>query len=343
MHMADALISPVVGGAMWATTATLIGYCAKKVKAELDDRKIPLMGVLGAFIFASQMINFTIPATGSSGHLTGGLLLAILLGPHAAFLVMASVLTIQALFFADGGLLALGCNVFNMGFCSCFIAYLLIYKKIVRAEPTRGRLFLGSGLAAIIGLQCGAFSVVLETLCSGITTLPFTKFVLLMQPIHLAIGIVEGIVTATVILFIWQARPELLERPATVRSSGQLSLKPVLVGFAVAAILVGGVASWFASVRPDGLEWATFHTTGKEELQAPENGVHSTLSKIQEKTAFLPDYSFKKSETQPQENSTTWPAVDSGTSLSGLIGGTAVLILLVLIGFVLKKNRQTVA
>jgi cobalt/nickel transport system permease protein len=343
MHMADALISPAVGGTMWVTTATLVGYCAKKVKAELDDRKIPLMGVLGAFIFAAQMINFTIPATGSSGHLTGGLLLAILLGPQAAFLVMASVLTIQALFFADGGLLALGCNVFNMGFCSCFIGYLLIYKKIVRAEPTRGRLFLGSSLAAIIGLQCGAFSVVLETLCSGITTLPFTKFVLLMQPIHLAIGLVEGIVTATVILFIWQARPELLERPATVRSSGQLSLKPVLVGFAVAAILVGGVASWFASVRPDGLEWATFHTTGKEELQAPENGVHSTLSKIQEKTAFLPDYSFKKSETQPQENSATWPAVDSGTSLSGLIGGAAVLILAVLIGFVLKKNRQTVA
>jgi cobalt/nickel transport system permease protein len=238
--------------------------------------------------------------------------------------------------------LALGCNVFNMGFCSCFIAYLLIYKKIVRAEPTRGRLFLGSGLAAIIGLRCGAFSVVLETLCSGITTLPFTKFVLLMQPIHLAIGLVEGIVTATVILFIWQARPELLERPATVRSAGQFSLKPVLVVFAVAAILIGGVVSWFASVRPDGLEWATFHTTGKEELQVPGQGVYSSLAKIQEKTALLPDYSFKKSEPQTQESSETWPAVDSGTSLSGLIGGAVIFIMAILLGVVLRKNRQEV-
>ncbi|RPH39572.1 MAG: cobalamin biosynthesis protein CbiM, partial [Burkholderiales bacterium] len=86
MHMADALISPAVGGTLWTASAGLIGYCSKKVKQELDDRKIPLMGVLGAFVFAAQMINFTIPATGSSGHLGGGMILAILLGPHAAFL-----------------------------------------------------------------------------------------------------------------------------------------------------------------------------------------------------------------------------------------------------------------
>jgi cobalt/nickel transport system permease protein len=108
MHMADALLSPAVGGTMWAATAGTIAWCSKKVRAELDERKVPLMGVLAAFIFAAQMINFTIPATGSSGHLGGGLLLAVLLGPWAAFLAIASVLFIQALFFADGGLLALG-------------------------------------------------------------------------------------------------------------------------------------------------------------------------------------------------------------------------------------------
>ena len=123
MHMADALISPAVGGTMWAASAGLIGYCSKKLKDDLDDRKIPLMGVVGAFIFAAQMINFTIPGTGSSGHIGGGMILAILLGPHAAFLTMASVLFIQALFFADGGLLALGCNIFNLGFFPCFLAY----------------------------------------------------------------------------------------------------------------------------------------------------------------------------------------------------------------------------
>jgi cobalt/nickel transport system permease protein len=116
MHMADALLSPGTGGVMWAATAVTIFYSARKVQSQLDNRKIPLMGVLGAFVFAAQMINFAIPGTGSSGHIGGGLLLAILLGPQGAFLTMASVLTVQALFFADGGLLALGCNIFNLVF-----------------------------------------------------------------------------------------------------------------------------------------------------------------------------------------------------------------------------------
>jgi len=123
MHMADALISPAVGGVMLVATAGLTVYSARKLKEEIDDRKIPLMGVLGALVFAAQMINFTIPGTGSSGHLGGAMLLAVLLGPYAAFLTMASILTIQALFFADGGLLALGCNIFNMGFFPCFVAF----------------------------------------------------------------------------------------------------------------------------------------------------------------------------------------------------------------------------
>src|SRR5574340_236299 len=135
MHMADALISPAVGGTMWAATAGLTAYSAKKLQKELDEHKVPLMGVLGAFIFAAQMINFTIPATGSSGHLGGGMILSILLGPYAAFLTIASVLMVQALFFADGGLLALGCNIFNLGFFPCFIAYPLIYKKLVGERP----------------------------------------------------------------------------------------------------------------------------------------------------------------------------------------------------------------
>src|SRR6266702_3207465 len=130
MHMADALLSPAVGGTMWGVTAGAIAFCSKKIRSEMDDRRIPLMGVLGAFIFAAQMINFTIPVTGSSGHLGGGLILSILLGPYAAFLTIASVLVVQAFFFADGGLLALGCNIFNLGFFPAFIVYPLVYKKI---------------------------------------------------------------------------------------------------------------------------------------------------------------------------------------------------------------------
>ncbi len=131
MHMADALLSPAVGGALWAGTLGTIIFSAKKLTAKMDDKLIPLMGVLGAFIFAGQMINFTIPGTGSSGHIGGGMLLAILLGPYPAFLVIASVLMIQALFFADGGLLALGANIWNLGIYPCFIGYPLIYRVLV--------------------------------------------------------------------------------------------------------------------------------------------------------------------------------------------------------------------
>src|SRR5512138_2943361 len=122
MHMADALLSPAVGGTMWAVSAGTIAWCSTKVRTGLDEKRVPLMGVLGAFLFAAQMINFSIPGTGSSGHLGGGLLLAVLLGPHAAFLVMASVVAVQALLFGDGGLLALGCNAVNLGLLPAFVA-----------------------------------------------------------------------------------------------------------------------------------------------------------------------------------------------------------------------------
>ncbi len=341
MHMADALISPAVGGTMWAAAATLIGYAAKKVRHTLDDRKTPLMGVLGAFIFAAQMINFTIPGTGSSGHLGGGMILAILLGPYAGFLTMASVLTIQALFFADGGLLALGCNIVNLGFFPCFLVYPLIYKPLVGNTPIRGRIIAGSLLSALIGLQLGAFGVVSETVFSGITELPFRAFVLLMQPIHLAIGIVEGIATAVVILFIWQARPELLEADSNAPQTSR-SLKPVLIGLGLAAAITAGALSWFASANPDGLEWAMFHTAGKEELATPEHSIYSSLANIQKTTALLPDYGFKSSESDAAEPENSWPAVNAETSAAGLIGGMCILLVATGIGFALKKSRSGV-
>ena len=300
MHMADALISPAVGGAVWAATASLTVYSAKKLKNNLDEHLVPLMGVLGAFIFAAQMINFTIPATGSSGHLGGGMILAILLGPAAAFLVMASVLTIQALFFADGGLLALGCNIFNLGFFPCFIAFPFIYKKIVGEAPTQGRILVGAMVAAILGLQMGAFGVVLETLFSGISALSFSTFVLLMQPIHLGIGIVEGLVTAAVVSFVWKAHPEILAlaKSAAPAKAHTHSHKPLLIGLALFAVVAGGMLSWFASTHPDGLEWAIKGVSGQAELEAPKAGVHGAMAWIQGKLAFLPDYDFKKPEEE---------------------------------------------
>jgi cobalt/nickel transport system permease protein len=343
MHMADALISPVVGGAMWAATAGVAAYSIKKVQEGLDQKKIPLMGVMGAFIFAAQMINFSIPGTGSSGHLGGGLMLAILLGPYAGFLTMASILIIQALFFADGGLLALGSNIFNLGFFTCFLAYPLIYKNIIGKEFNSKRILIASLVAAVAGLQLGAFGVVLETLFSGKTELPFGTFVLLMQPIHLAIGIVEGLVTAAVISFVWKSRPEVMEKASLNQPLGSLSLKKVMIGLAAAAVLTGAVLSWFASSHPDGLEWAMFKTSGQEELEATDPA-HEKLAALQEKTAFLPDYGFKTPESAEPAGEPTqekWPAVSAGTTVSGLVGGVMTLLLAAFMGFVINMKNKT--
>lgn len=339
MHMADALISPVVGGTMWAATAGLTAYSAKKIQQDLDGRKIPLMGVLGAFVFAAQMINFAIPGTGSSGHLGGGLILAILLGPYAGFLTMASILAVQALFFADGGLLALGCNIFNLGFYSCFMAYPLIFKPIAGKRPTSGRILMGASLAMIVALQLGAFSVVLETMVSGITQLPFSTFVGLMQPVHLGIGIVEGLITAAVVTFVWKARPEILERTAAGEAYGNIGMKKILVSLVLIAVLTGGVLSWFASASPDGLEWSIFHASGGEEPEVA-SPLHQRLAGFQEKLAVLPDYGFKTPEDSDSAGSETWPAISSGTTVSGLAGGLVTLVLAGLIGWGLKLVKK---
>jgi len=332
MHMADALISPIVGGAMMAATVGTAAYSIKKIQNDLDDKKIPIMGVMGAFVFASQMINFSIPATGSSGHLGGGLLLAIILGPYAGFLTISSVLLIQALFFGDGGLLAYGCNVINLGFYTCFIAYPLIYKWITRKGLTSGRIFGASLISAILGLQMGAFSVVLQTLFSGKTELPFGTFLLLMQPIHLAIGVVEGLVTATVVTFIWKARPEILESSAAGKAMGSISIKKVLTAILVTTLVVGGVVSWFASSNPDGLEWSMERTAGTAELESA-GSVHDLLATIQSKTAWMPDYNFK-TVTEDGVNSYT------GTSVSGIIGGGLTLGLAGLIGLMISVFKR---
>ena len=356
MHMADALISPVVGGAMLTVTAGLAAYSVKKINDDMDEKKIPLMGVMGAFVFAAQMINFTIPATGSSGHIGGGLLLAALLGPYAGFLTMASVLLIQALFFADGGLLAYGCNVFNLGFWTCFLAYPLIYKWFTRKGLSARSMSWGTIIAVVIALQLGAFSVVLETLASGITEIPFATFLLLMQPLHLAIGLVEGVVTAAIVNYVWNARPEILAQAAGGQALGNLSMRNVLQGFIIGAVVVGGGLSWFASANPDGLEWSMKNIAGSTEQEAAGE-IHQTLADLQEKTAFLPDYAFKASaggavevsprETTSGEGQESWPAFDAGTSVSGLVGGAMTLALAGLIGFwisaVKKKGSEAAA
>ena len=333
MHMADALVSPAVAGTMIVLSGAAAAYSVYEVRKEDDPKKIPVMGVMGAFVFAAQMINFTIPGTGSSGHLCGGMMLSALLGPCAGFLTMIGVLLIQCLFFADGGLLALGCNVWNMAFYGCFIGALFIWRPIMQRGVSKKSITLASVLGCVLTLQLGAFSVTLETLASGITELPFSVFVGVMQPIHLAIGLVEGLITAAVLCFVHEARPELLwgvEKSAV--KDGRMSFKKTLVVLAVCAALTGGILSLFASSHPDGLEWSMEKVAGTAELEA-DGGVYESAAGIQEATSFLPDYGFAESESA------------AGTTVSGLVGAVIVLGLCVgasyLFRFFRARRRST--
>ena len=312
MHMADALLSPAVGGVMCAVSAAAIGVAVKKQKPQ-EEQKLPMMAVTGAFVFAAQMINFTIPGTGSSGHIGGGILLAGILGGPAALLTMAVVLAIQCLIFADGGLLALGCNICNMGVIPCLLVYPLLFRPLAGQGQRAGRLMAASVLSAVVGLQLGAFGVVLETTVSGIAALPFSTFVLLMQPIHLAIGLVEGLVTGAVLCYVQKAQPELLEVRADSSKEPGSVRKTVLV-FAVLAILLAGGVSLFASGLPDGLEWAMEKTAGTAELPA-EGQLLEEAAQLQETTALMPDYAA------PVENETA-----SG-SLAGVAGAAITFVL----------------
>ncbi|HKM04288.1 MAG TPA: energy-coupling factor ABC transporter permease [Lachnospiraceae bacterium] len=329
MHMADALVIPAVAGTMYACSTIVAGYSTKKVKLEKEPKKIPVMGIMGAFVFATQMINFTIPGTGSSGHLCGGILLSALLGPFAGFLTMIGVLLIQCLLFADGGILALGCNIWNMAFYGCFIGSMLIWRPMMRGGANKRKIIVASILGCVITLQMGAFSVVLETWSSGISDLPFQTFLAVMQPIHLAIGLVEGVITAAVICFVYEARPELLwgVGDSESKKEGKISFQKTILILSAVATVIAGALSLLASEYPDGLEWSIEKITGSTEIQA-SGSIYKMASKIQEATALLPGYSFKNSDSV------------SGTSFSGLIGGVVVLCVCIGVCYLVKFYRK---
>ena len=349
MHMADALLSPAVAATMYVASGAVAGVSVNKLRKDDEPQKLPIMAVTAALVFAGQMINYTIPGTGSSGHMCGGMMLSALLGPQAGFLSMIVILAIQCLFFADAGLMALGANIWNMAFYGCFVGYYLIWRPIMKSNwfgegrsAQRGRIIAASLIGCVVTLQLGAFSVVLETSLSGITELPFGAFVALMQPIHLAIGLVEGLITAAVLTFIYESRPELLRDVERAKvGESKRSLRSVVVILAVVALLVGGGLSLLASSNPDGLEWALFGNAeeGYSEnmgLDEEDFGVSSsaadTAGTIQESTSFLPDYAFKGSDSA------------AGTTVSGIVGSAMVAGVAVLIcaagGFFRKKKTS---
>jgi len=353
MHMADALLSPTVGMGFLAASGGVLAYSAKRVQAECDDRKIPLMGVLGAFVFAAQMINFTIPGTGSSGHIGGGMLLAMLLGPYAAFITMASVLIVQALIFADGGILALGTNIWNMGFYPCLLGW-WIYRMIVGKDPTYVRLSVGAMLGILVALEMGAFSVAVETVLSGKSELPLGQFSALMLGIHLPIALVEGFVTLSVVNFIYKIRPQVVKDSLGIGQAFEKddpSYKPLFGVALISTLLIGGVCAWFASSLPDGLEWSLQKILGPGEITQSADEEGGRLAQIQEKTAPLPGYDLATATPETEgvqaregddEAPPAWPRISGGKSLSGIVGSLAVLACVCLTALVLVRlrNRQ---
>lgn len=311
MHMADALIVPSVAATMYVASAGAAAFSVNKIRLEDETKKIPVMGVMSAFVFAAQMINFSVPGTGSSGHICGGLLLAIMLGPYAGYLSLLSVLAVQCILFADGGLLALGANIWNIAFYSCFVGYLLIYRPLTKKSMSNAKIITASVLGSVISLQLGAFSVTLQTLLSGVTSLTFGQFLVMMQPIHLAIGAIEGLLTAAVVIFVKNTRPELL-RLETAKN--RVSFKQIIAILAAIVVIIGGGLSLVASSNPDGLEWSIEKVTGSTELEPNEKyaGAFEGAANLQEKTSILPDYSFADSDAI------------LGTSFSGVFGSIVV-------------------
>ena len=314
MHMADALVSPPVAAVAGVAAASLLVIATRKVARSRRSDIIPMMGVMGAFVFAAQMINFSIPGTGSSGHIIGGVLLAAFLGPWAAYLTLCSVLIVQCLVFADGGLMALGCNMINMAAMSTLVGYPLIYRPLIKYPSSTGRIMCASVLACVLSLEAGALLVSAETVASGITALPLGKFLMFMLPIHLAIGICEGVATGLVVAFVQRYNAPLLTDSAGTTAAGtSAGRRRVLWGFGIAALVLAVAFTWIASANPDGLEWSIEKVAGVAEL-APASVPA---------TAFMPDYE---------------------SHFAGLVGGVLVMITLwAVTTLMFRRRRQTVS
>jgi cobalt/nickel transport system permease protein len=260
MHIPDGFLSPVVAVVFWVCSAVIVGYSLRRMRNELGERQVPLMGILAAVIFAGQMLNFSV-AGGTSGHLLGGALAAILLGPWAAVLVLTCVVSVQALVFQDGGLLALGANIFNMAFVGVFAAW-GVYQPARRVLPrARWSTLLAGFIAAWASIEVASLVAALQLSLSG--TSPANIAVPAMGGIHAVIGIGEGLITVGALAFLMAARPGLLES-----GPGAPDARPVWIGgLAIAALLA--VLSPLASAHPDGLEWVAEQTGFLGAAQGP--------------------------------------------------------------------------
>jgi cobalt/nickel transport system permease protein len=247
MHIPDGFISGLVLAVCWIISIVVIGYAFIRVKRDMDERKVPLMGVVAAAIFAGQMLNFPV-AAGTSGHLLGAALATILLGPWAAVLVLTIVVGAQALLFADGGLGALGANWLNMAVIGVFVAY-TVYRAVQRfSKGARWGIFAGGFLAGWTSIFIAALAAGLQLALSG--TSPANLGIPAMALVHSVIGVVEGLITVGALAFVYAVRPDLVKTTDQKQVGGKVVW---IVGLLIALALA--VASPLASTHPDGLEF----------------------------------------------------------------------------------------
>ena len=305
LHIPDGFLSVVISLIFWLTAIIFIGLAISKTNQSLGEKQIPLMGVMAAFIFAAQMLNFPI-AGGTSGHFLGGALAAIVLGPWAGILVMTAVIGVQGLLFQDGGLLVMGANIFNMGILTAVIGYGL-YRMVIHQK--RGARLAVAGIGAWIATMAAALITGLQLWLSGTTRLEIV--IPDLMGVHALIGIGEALITVAALTYIEQTRPDLLETETPTTKTGR--------GWILAGVIVSLLAvfiSPLASGNPDGLERVA------EDLGFLETGLEAPFQ-------ILPDY------TIPFLGETA-----ISTILAGVVGALVVLGLLILIGRNLRRQKE---
>jgi cobalt/nickel transport system permease protein len=340
MHMANELLSVPVAAVTLALVAVVVAIAAGRARPAGSDDRLPLMGVMGAFVFAAQMVNFTLPGMpGTSGHLGGGVLLAILLGPAAGIVTMAAILIVQCLLFQDGGLLALGCNIINLGVIPCLVGW--GGYRVLLGTPARAaawRQYLAAWMACVAGVTAGAAMVPIEAAASGVLQVPVSQFFGVMIGVHLVIALCEGAVTFAVVAYLRRVRPELMgiepiEAPVAAPRPGY---GVVTASLLVTALLLAGVVSWFASTWPDGLEWSYLEDRygAAEKTVRNDSPIIATVDQWQGQWSPLTDYTRRETPLGQlpadgtAQREPAWPNPDGWRSLAGLLGTIVTLSIL---------------
>ena len=338
MHMANELLSVPVAGGTIAIAAGAIGFVCRKATAVVSTEKLALMGIFGAFIFAAQMVNIRLPIMpGTSGHMVGAVLLAIILGPHAGTLAMSSVIIIQCLIFQDGGLLALGCNIINMALVPSYLGYFL-YRAVTAGSPGVIRAYIGAMLACVISIEAGAMLVPIQCAFSGVLAVPFFTFLITMAGVHLLVGIVEGLITVAVLGYLQQVRPDVISDslPGKIR----LSKKMVLITLAGFTLVIAGGLSLIASEMPDGLEWSYAERPDQPDFVPFISNEEPAIKKVddfQAKFSPLPDYS-KRNSILGAINEADEDVWAGWTSFAGVVGSALTMLFIWLTAQLLRKK-----